>query len=466
MSGDEESHYAVLGVTEDASPEEIKKAARRLMQTHHPDRGGDPDVAARINTAHAVLSDPAQREEYDRPQDTPASDAPADPDAYEDSWGTEEPWEAPADEEEVLDVEVEEEPPPSTPPRAHHTEPPGTPHRTDHAPAQTPTQPKDPKPTTVRTAQREALLIGLLPTVLMNAAISIESVLVAPAGTSPLIFPCVGIVAAVIALIAFRRKGLPEYPGPRPAAATIIACALAVAALAMVATNQPRAVPAGQAFLATCVGAWVYAKASTRHRLANRIIASKGLREDGTIFGGSTGDTAGEMLNNTIWKTLAHPQMHAARGFQTSDPGNQFTKAVLLGNRVALLRPVFIPKDAIPTHGPAFYWSPPSLFLSSAATGVPSPVMRLELDEYRAAFRSVTTGLTVHEFLVVYTDPTAPAITLPRHNPLMPTVVMGSDAGEAIEQFLAGEGPPVHHVDHQAVAKTLMGLEYRIMHAQ
>ncbi len=46
---------ATLGLGPDPTTDEIRTAHRRLMQQHHPDRGGDAETAARINRAREVL---------------------------------------------------------------------------------------------------------------------------------------------------------------------------------------------------------------------------------------------------------------------------------------------------------------------------------------------------------------------------------------------------------------------------
>jgi hypothetical protein len=45
----------LLGLTLGAAHDEVRAAHRRKLQEHHPDRGGDPDMAARINQARDVL---------------------------------------------------------------------------------------------------------------------------------------------------------------------------------------------------------------------------------------------------------------------------------------------------------------------------------------------------------------------------------------------------------------------------
>lgn len=60
-------HYQTLGVDRNATPDDIKRAYRKLASQHHPDKGGDTKKFQEIQTAYAILSDPDQKTQYDNP---------------------------------------------------------------------------------------------------------------------------------------------------------------------------------------------------------------------------------------------------------------------------------------------------------------------------------------------------------------------------------------------------------------
>lgn len=51
----EQEAAIILGVRHDATENEIKSAYRSMMKEHHPDKGGDPEFAAKINNARDNL---------------------------------------------------------------------------------------------------------------------------------------------------------------------------------------------------------------------------------------------------------------------------------------------------------------------------------------------------------------------------------------------------------------------------
>ena len=67
MTMSKRDYYEVLGISKDASPDEIKKAFRKLAVKFHPDKeGGDEAKFKEINEAYEVLKDSSKRQRYDQ----------------------------------------------------------------------------------------------------------------------------------------------------------------------------------------------------------------------------------------------------------------------------------------------------------------------------------------------------------------------------------------------------------------
>jgi molecular chaperone DnaJ len=66
MATTKRDYYEILGISKDASADEIKTAFRRAAIEHHPDRGGDEEKFKEINEAYEVLKDPEKRKRYDQ----------------------------------------------------------------------------------------------------------------------------------------------------------------------------------------------------------------------------------------------------------------------------------------------------------------------------------------------------------------------------------------------------------------
>ena len=69
-------YYGVLGVSEDATREEIDRQYKREAHKHHPDRGGNEERMKSLNEAYAVLKDTESRQTYDQGRVKHATESP------------------------------------------------------------------------------------------------------------------------------------------------------------------------------------------------------------------------------------------------------------------------------------------------------------------------------------------------------------------------------------------------------
>ena len=58
-------YYDILGVSEDATNEQIKKAFKEIAKKEHPDRGGDEARFKEANEAYDTLKNSQKRHDYD-----------------------------------------------------------------------------------------------------------------------------------------------------------------------------------------------------------------------------------------------------------------------------------------------------------------------------------------------------------------------------------------------------------------
>lgn len=66
-----EDYYQVLGVEENSTQDEIKKAYRKLAVQYHPDKGGSEEQFKKISEAYNILGDENKRSQYDNQKRNP-----------------------------------------------------------------------------------------------------------------------------------------------------------------------------------------------------------------------------------------------------------------------------------------------------------------------------------------------------------------------------------------------------------
>jgi len=63
---DNKEFYEIIGVQQNATADEIRKAYRKKVIKAHPDKGGDVEEFKKLQAAYEILSNPEKRELYDR----------------------------------------------------------------------------------------------------------------------------------------------------------------------------------------------------------------------------------------------------------------------------------------------------------------------------------------------------------------------------------------------------------------
>lgn len=440
----QQSLYELLGVPEDAELQDIRKAARKLLQAHHPDRGGDPEVAAAINAAASVLTDPDKRAAYDAqlhaPANAPEDVAPPDPDTFEDDWGQEAQWDAEPDlgdddlVDEEIDGEIVDDPAPA-PSADGSTAVPSTP---TERPTRTP----------VHSPARAAGMWGAGIWCILAALVTI-SVILAPTGAQlPWLSIGAGALVGVILAWFFARKST-AYPGHhRARIAAVVSAIITLVPLTLLARTRPDLGLAVQAFVPSFIGAWITLSGLARQRSYRHFPTPRKLRTPGMMFGPSSGTATAEMTSAMTWEVLAQSDLAAARAFQTSDAAAPYEKSIVCGNRIALVHGVVLPAGLNPNC--RVYWSEPSVFLMGP-TGIPSPIAR---QPHVAAFREGvksrgTKGLRVQEFVVVWQPQGDRELPLQQSGDGLQLVTAG-DAPAVIADFLRGENGASEVVDYEA----------------
>lgn len=70
--------YEVLGVPENATEDDIKKAYRKMALKYHPDKNKSPEAEAKfksVSEAYEVLGDKTRRDKYDKVGDNPVNNS-------------------------------------------------------------------------------------------------------------------------------------------------------------------------------------------------------------------------------------------------------------------------------------------------------------------------------------------------------------------------------------------------------
>lgn len=469
------THYEVLGVEQDADPEEIKRAYRKLMRTYHPDVYGPEgeDISAGVTASYAVISDSKKRAEYDEELNAPEEPEGPEPtgyEDYEDGWGTDSEWEprdedAPPEEEVppeddvdeswgeevILDDPVVEDAPTETVPS-----PTDAPDSTG-APAQPPGQEPKPEPVKFRQPKTMAYRVGLAGVLLWLVGIVVSWVGEGPSNLDapqPRLLLAVGALVGGI-ILGFMLRGS-ENPKPRPGRrpkppteskpnlgpALGIAIVIAVLLVVLVPAEWRIAAGAGIGLVGWVAATYVATYYLKMQKRLDSFVSMKPLRES-NVFGMLPGGVSADLLNRDLSTFCDHPAMRMMRSPEESKP---FSHALIVGEKVAIVR-------SLMASGGRYRWSGPSL-LRDQAGSYPQEVMRGPYAQALRTFQS-TMGerVEVRAWLFLYDPERTPVQSEPTTG--LPSVVGPVEGVMQMRDFFDSE-PML--VDHQIVVDAALAL--------
>lgn len=453
----EPNFYEVLGVPQDATPEQIKDAHRRAMRIYHPDvhTGNQADavrMAVLLNEAQAVLMNPISRERYDatlRGDATPSAAAEQQETSFEDAWGEDAEW------EEVLDDEVlDDDPMPASPP-SPSSPPPGSSPPTSMGWFDEASALKD-APVRVVTSW-----VGLRVPLLVAAGAVLVAVVVSlfapstgiayPSIVASLVWAGAGFVLGAV-VTTFLTKDTSKLQPVRHPLFVVVLLPVTAALVAMLLlgfnTVSANVVNAAGAF---AIG-FVVTHALYAHRALEDVVAAASLRKN-TTFGRLPGRVSPDLLDRNIHALYVIPSVRVMRN--SLDRG-LFSHAIVNGTRVAFVRAVVGPRGV-------YRWSGPSLLCQPQGRAellYPVEVLRGPYREFMQTVRgALPKGTTVEEWVFVYTEDGGQLVS--RHEPSarMPRVTAPDVGMEQIGRFLlegSGDELVVDQATFVAASRSLL----------
>lgn len=489
-----QTHYEILGVEADADAETIKRTFRKLMRQYHPDISGPEGTAisAVITESYNVLRDPERRSEYDHfLNDEPDSDegvAEYNPDDYEDDWGEQAEWvpqddDAPVvedsslppdedqppeesepsedwgDEEVIEDVVVEEGPAPVNPappePNPQPTPKPPLVQEQEYSPVVKDAPAAEPPKVKFRQPKRFAGYALLAGFVLALSGYVLMALGDTPQALEPLLPRLGAVLAATVLGLGLggllrsdpkpdpRRPQKRSKPRPNFAAAMVISVLLSLVATFLIPNSFSILRGALVVLLGWAAGSYVAIYYLRQQKRLDAFVPMRTLKESNT-FGTLPGGVAADLLNRDLSALYSNP---ALRMMRTSVEGKPFSHALVVGERVALVR-------AVMGGGGIYRWSGPSL-LREVPGQYPQEVMRGPYGESVRSFRGLLgPKVRVETWLFLY-DPQGGAVLSPEQDFGMPTVAAPREGIAQLWAFLSPEEPLV---DHQVVVDAALAL--------